>query len=159
MFSLNRSERFLLSLPPGLNCSNDKLLPPKYEISGPERVKINKNITGLLETYFENLYIFVYDLFWVPDATDNCQTDNQTVSGQGYHYVYRMSDVYQITPHGNLDSGFQLGLPSNNKNITLIVEWMAIFSLSFVCLGRNILNRAFWKKITRSIFNTFLPII
>ena len=51
------------------------------------------------------------------------------LSDQGYHYVYRMPDVYQIIPHGNLDSGFQLGLPSNNKNITLIVEWVAIISL------------------------------
>ena len=35
VLSLKHSERFLLSLPPGQNCSNDKSLSPKYEILGP----------------------------------------------------------------------------------------------------------------------------
>ena len=33
LLSMKSSEQFLLSLPPGQNCSNDKWLLPKYKIS------------------------------------------------------------------------------------------------------------------------------
>ena len=40
------------------------------------------------------------------------------------------------------------GMPCNNKNLTiLMVKWVVIFSPSYVCHGRNILDRAFWEKL------------
>ena len=39
LLSLKSSKQFLLSLPPGQNCGNDKSLSPKHEISESESMK------------------------------------------------------------------------------------------------------------------------
>ena len=150
MLSLQRSEQFLLSLLPRLNCSN-KSLSPKYEISDPVHLNVSgmnrliqeskmttiiksddAKMQKIIKAKILKAKMLIWWIWMVAKQCNQCYFVYQQV-GDIYHHLYYIKESICITTGQNQVTGCQYAVsPSRWMHDHVFENWFMEYFIPFV---------------------------